>query len=745
MTPDETRYDLVFFGTDLQGAQRTEAFNKLARVMKVGPDQVEQVLEKSGGLIARALRRDVGDQAQRKLMAIGIRCNLRPCTASGTKLELVPLEKPDTVMTCPACGQIYRLKGDEQAPTVCGACGIVFAKYDKVAAEKEERERIRQALLAKHERMLDQERKDAEQREERERRERLEEEIRKQLGLPRMITSRTGLISSAAGIFLLGLTLGTGGFLAYDLLSQSGPIAQEPSSSAAGALAAGIAASGSLLATIMAAADAGLPLGALDPGMVGQMQIAEQFAASRSTAAVTDPGGTAAVTPTTAPGSSGQPAATAADARGPSAAVPSPPSTAEVIVFLDNKLDDLKVDAEWDLHVLGQIDVLQGRGLTTQAATLVDYLRKPERRFDRGARLAASLWREGNSADAEKLYLHLSNAAEKLPDGPATQVKALCTLAHHIAPAGRQTETETLVRRARTIAESIAGPAEKAEAQGQVAALLTNLGQTKEARALFTTATQELGRINDPAERLSAIALLARGYAKAGYRASALNLLEDANSNIGSIPDAEERGRILAAMAETSGLLGDFQTAKSTAQRISSPAEKDRTLYRLMVTEVASDRLENAINLADALRNPAYQAMAFGLLGLQQRHHPTYDALASQSAERASLAVESILDPAQRAAVVAEIGRLAEREGDAAAANQRFAEAGQLIDTVPSARARDRALAILATNEALALRASEALPKIKKITDLQMSDALARDLSHLEVAGTAVGQALPEP
>ena len=104
-----------------------------------------------------------------------------------------------------------------------------------------------------------------------------------------MITNRTGLISSAAGIFLLGLTIGTGGIFAYNLLSQSGPIAQEPSSSAAGALTAGIAASGSLLATIMAAADAGLPLGALDPGMIGQMQIAEQFAASRSTTAATDP------------------------------------------------------------------------------------------------------------------------------------------------------------------------------------------------------------------------------------------------------------------------------------------------------------------------------------------------------------------------------------------------------------------------------------------------------------------------
>jgi hypothetical protein len=108
MTTTEPRYDLVFFGTDLQGAQRDEALGKLAQLMKVPADQLGIVLDQRGGVIARGLLQDTGSEAQRKLMAIGIRCNLRPSDGWGAGLELVPMEQQTNVISCPACGQVHR-------------------------------------------------------------------------------------------------------------------------------------------------------------------------------------------------------------------------------------------------------------------------------------------------------------------------------------------------------------------------------------------------------------------------------------------------------------------------------------------------------------------------------------------------------------------------------------------------------------------------------------------------------------
>ena len=60
MTTNGTRYDLVLFGSDLQGAERAQAVSRLAQWMKVAPDQSAQILEQRGLVIARGLDADTG-------------------------------------------------------------------------------------------------------------------------------------------------------------------------------------------------------------------------------------------------------------------------------------------------------------------------------------------------------------------------------------------------------------------------------------------------------------------------------------------------------------------------------------------------------------------------------------------------------------------------------------------------------------------------------------------------------------
>jgi len=736
MTTNGTRYDLVLFGSDLQGAERAQAVSRLAQWMKVTPEQGAQILEQRGLVIARGLDADTGAETQRKLLAIGVRCNLRPCSTSGLTLELAAVEAPPTVMTCPACGHVQQVKGDEPAPTTCEQCEIVFAKYENLAKEKKEREQIRQTLIYEQQRSLERDQREQEERLAQQRRRQLEDEIRKQLGLPRLMASRSGLISSAAGIYLLGLSMGAGGLFAYNLLSGSGTIAPDPNRLGVGALAMG-----------QAAAESGV----FDPGMVAEMQVSALLDPAAGTAAA-DPGVAATdlgVTSDTGaiPGAAGplldasfgQSGAAGPGQPGAARAGTAAPNGSDALGFLDSRLADLKNDTEWDLYLLGRIQALYERGAAPQAMALVEHLQDPELRFDRGARLADDLGREGRSADAENLYLRLGAAADQQPDHAGARVAAYATLARHRHRAGRPTEAAGLLQQAMTLAATLTAPADQAAAEIEIAALLTDLGRPAEARTHFQAALGALGRIQAPAARLSAIPSLAHGYAKAGYRASALNLLDEATRNIASAKDARERERILGVIAQTTAQLGDRQGAMGAAARIAAPAGKDRALYGLVATELAAGRLADAIELAEGLHTPAYQALAAGLVGLRQTALPAYRPLAAQSAERAAAAVALLRNPAEKAAVAAELARFAARGGDSAAAERGFAEALRLAESVSSLPERDRALAILAINEALALRLADARSRLTKITDAPLRFALTNDLAGLGDAAKAVG------
>ncbi|WP_295384263.1 hypothetical protein [uncultured Thiodictyon sp.] len=723
MTTQETRYDLIFFGVDPHTAERAEAFNKLAHWMGVAPDQVAQTIDRQRRVLVSGLDAEAGAEAQRQLVAIGIRSNLRPCDEAPLSLTLAPIEAPSTVLACPACGHVHKIKAEQPSPVACEKCQIIFAKFEKVAQEKKERELLRQSLLSDHERRLEQDEKDRAEREAKERRRRLEAEIRKELGLPRMVKSRAGLLSSAAGIFALGLAMGAGGLLGYEQwFGSGGTSAAQPMASGANGLAAQAAGAGAFNGAVS------------DPGIAAQAQVAALLA---TTAAAEPAGGPAALLSSAAapPINGATPDPDRPNASGAGAV---PGNLSDATGFLASRLADLRTSPEWDIYVLARIDALRQQHAAPQAAALIEYLRNPELRFDRGAWLANILWNEGQSADAEGLYMRLRAAAGREPDTGGARVAALCTLARHLNQVGRPNDAEQILQQAQSIAEAMTGPADKVAADTEIAALLTDLGRPQDARKYFNSATSGLARVQLQADRLTATAALARGFAKAGFRASALNFLEAATKNVDSVKNPRVRARILAVIAQTSAQLGDIQTAKGTAARIVGPLDQDRTLYRIVGNQIVSNRLTDAMDAAAGLQTPDYQALAGGLLGLHQLREPTYRPLAPQSTAKARATANALTDPAEKSAVIAELGRLAVRGGDAAAADDHFAQAHELAEALQLATERDRALAILATNEALALRLADARQELPKIADEQLRLALTSDLSGLD---TLVGAA----
>ena len=754
-------YDLVFFGTDLQGQERLTALKQLAQVMKVPPERLGEVLDQRQGVIARKLTSEKGEEAVRKLLKIGIRCNLRPATESEVTLKLVPAEPAkaaEKVIECPACGHQHQVQADQAEPTMCAQCGIVFAKYLQAAEEKKERERLRQSLLAQHQRKLDQEEKDHQALDAKERRERMEEEIRRELGLPRAISTPSRLIGSAAGLFLIGLFMGVAaGGLGYNLLSEGGRLPPTPPGSPP---------------DVMTASSFPPALAQMDTGMQAQMQVKDILAASdpasaRDPASANDPlpsGPAGSVgtdnqqlietqaTPTTTSsadvlsadglragvlrtgGATALPEVAVHSGNPESGATPLTADQGPSSDFLDTRLNALRSDGEWDLFVLARIDDLRKGGNTQQAVLLIDQLRNPDLLYERGALVADGLRQDGWGLEANDIYQRLSAAAERLPDTAGTRVAAFCTLARHLYDAKRTSDAKGPAERAEAVAASITNPADRAAADGELAALLSNQGRTEPAQAAFRAAIDDLKRIKDPAERLSAIARIAGATIKAGYRSSALGMLEEATGKIDMIANPRQRNEVLAAMVRAYQLAGDLPDAKGVATRISDRTERDRAIHGLLIAEIASNHLATAIELSEDLQTPTYRALASGLLALRQQRSTAYQVLANPSAERAQVALTAIKNPAEQAAIGAELGRFAARRGENHVADTYFSKSYALAEQLPATGDRDRSLAIIIMNEAMALRFANPRSKVSEIADGQLRTNVISDIDRIAKA-----------
>lgn len=743
-------YDLVFFGTDLQGQERLAALKQLAQVMKVPPERLGEVLDQRQGVIARKLTSEKGEEAVRKLLKIGIRCNLRPATESEATLELVPAEPmkaADKVLECPACGHQHQVPAGQAEPTMCTQCGIVFAKYLQKTAEEQERERLRQSLLAQHQRKLDQEERDRQASEAKERRERLEEEIRRELGLPRAISSPSRLIGSAAGLFLVGLFMGAAvGGLGFNLFSEGGRLPQTAPGSSQ---------------YVMTTSTPPPALAQMDTGMQAQMQVKDILAASdRASASDPLPNGPAGsvgtdnqqlietqATPTTTNsadvlsagvlrtgGTTALPEVAAHSGNPESGATQLTADQGQSSNFLDTRLNTLRTDGEWDLFVLSRIDDLRKDGNTQQAALLIDQLRNPDLLYERGAQVADGLRQDGWGLEANDIYQRLSAAAERLPDTAGTRVAAFCTLARHLYDTKRTSDAMGLAGRAEAVAASITNPADRAAADGELAALLSHQGRTEPAQAAFRTAIDDLKRIKDPAARLSAITRIAGATIKAGYRSSALGMLEEATGKVDRIANLRQRNEILATMVRAYQLGGDLPDAKGVATRISDRTERDRAIHGLLIAEIASNRLASAIELSEDLQTPTYRALASGLLALYQQRSSAYQVLATPSAERARVAFAAIKDPAEQAAIGAELGRFATRRGETHAADAYFSKSYALAEQLTATGDRDRSLAIIVMNEAMALRFANPRSKVSGIADDQLRTNVISDIDRIAKA-----------
>ena len=204
-------YDLVLIGIDAKVSDLTASINSIAKVLGMDIANIEDiVVNNHKAIVKRGLQLHDAQQYQKQIFRHGGFCNYRLSSTGGTEFELIPIEEKteEIVFICPACDYHEKVDAIVQLPVTCPKCGVSPSKYLKDAELKAERELVKKRLLNGH-KLLEQQAKESDERQEKAaRQKKLEEEIRKELGLPNLLNSRLRIFGSVALVLILGIGIG---------------------------------------------------------------------------------------------------------------------------------------------------------------------------------------------------------------------------------------------------------------------------------------------------------------------------------------------------------------------------------------------------------------------------------------------------------------------------------------------------------------------------------------------------------
>ena len=224
-----TVYDVILFGWRDEVTDRDQVLDHLARILRLEPGVVAQVRQGGAAVVLRsALPKEIADRYRAALTKSGVICNLRPSQASTAELVLVPMVEDEETQSeldfeCPSCGFRQTFETVGEVPLLCPACGVSPEKFKLLRNELAERERIKKRLLRQQQ--IDQklQEEEAQQRRREAERQALEDEIRREMNLSPLLSTRGKRMGIGAVLWLTGVMAGVGAVALYQALTASPP------------------------------------------------------------------------------------------------------------------------------------------------------------------------------------------------------------------------------------------------------------------------------------------------------------------------------------------------------------------------------------------------------------------------------------------------------------------------------------------------------------------------------------------
>jgi|GEM_PF-2974079 len=690
-------YDVVFYGTDQEGEQLERTKARVAKLLHLDREKLESLFGRQGGVVLRSgVAQDIAQKYQMALTQAGVRCNSRPSKVEAVdKLELVPLEERPVgeQFACPACGYKKKLAAGEPLPTQCEQCGVVPEKYHSTLEEKKERERIKRALIDRHKLSVEEEQRLKEERAAKLRQQRLEEEIRKQLGLPRYLNSRSKFLGSVAAVLLAGVGIGFTSVMVYKGASTDSSYTAGVTESSAFATE---------LEQVMQRLEDS-DSGFTDvPGIAAVAQVA---ALSKELETGNQDGVT------------GQ--------NRPSSSVVGNDNQSHSVVL--NMLGEMRRDREWDQFLTAIVRDLVASRQYADAYRISSQIQGDVQRIDLSGEVAHAF---AGADTTNAIIADLKTEAQGL-QSRSDRVLVLCRLAVHEAKAGNRAEARQTVQDALAIADTINAPDRKAVATSRIAATWATLGATRQSQESFGQVNTLLASITGTIDRVSAYAAVAQAYVDAGNKGGALRMLQETRQAARYIDDGNQRLRLLGEISVYQAQAGDIDEAIATTANIEPVSSRDAVLFKIVADQLYSGYIYRAMAVAEPIETPIYEARAYALLARYQRG-TELGALAQENFGRAIGSVNLLSNDVDKAGILSEIARLRMRTGDAEAARKLFDKALLLVEDSGNARTHDIASALIAKNQTRALQTVQAKKTLSTIADASIAQDVRDDIAQMD-------------
>jgi hypothetical protein len=303
-------------------------------------------------------------------------------------------------------------------------------------------------------------------------------------------------------------------------------------------------------------------------------------------------------------------------------------------------------------------------GDTAQAGWLIDQALPGVRAISDPAPRALLLAGLARTAAATGATEHAAILAEQaLTDAnavanPFRQTQVLSDAAWEMAAAG-------LLNQAGTVARAIVDPAVRAELLAGLARTAASRSGRTQAGLLAEEALEVAQAVTDPDQRASVQASLAKSSAKAG------DLSRAATAAL-AIADPVLQAQVLAELARTAAALGDQPQTKlltgramSAAYAIADLGLQGQVQVRLARAAVTAGDLDQAVTIANAVRNPGPHARVLTELAQAATVAGEPERARTLTGQALNVA-QAITRPRHRTWLLAELVRTAARSGNSA-------------------------------------------------------------------------------
>ena len=575
--------------------------------------------QKGGVVIKDKVTLDVAKKYHSAITAAGGPCNYKPSTNTKTKLKLEAVVKRSTEkrFECPACEYFEVLEDKKPAPEICPECGVVLSKYERVKSEKDEREKVRKQVLALHQSRTQIDDKENERLAEEKRRKQLEEEIQRELGIPKYLTTPSGLFSSGAFVLMMGIGVGVGGAVVYGNITEEDVITADNAATSVETqniaenefpmgqtsdrpvldpilddVNGGVSPSQQAMMQVAAAVEK-LPIPSEMVANVNNLSGAPQRPISESMSNVGPTGGGAIAvngnswhgeviaskykTQTTSSVSSGGPLVSAGGSLS--------------VVHLGG-------DPVWDLTLIGVARYYLKSGQLDESFSIASQISDQTQQLDLLGEITAAYVGEGKYDVVVERIDSLQNQQGQVPANYSRSL-IYSKLAMAMLETGKPLVAQKLLVAAQDLAK-VLSPREKAIATGFIAASQARSSTKEVATEKFRQANGLLNSISDSSDRLSGYVDLTPAYALSGDRIGALAILQKILQTSKRVLTGEDRVLILSKIVPILADIDSIQATLKVSKQIENRSVRDKTLFQLM-----SERL---------VANEIYEAMAvFGL------------------------------------------------------------------------------------------------------------------------------------